>query len=480
MNIGRRIDGYWVDGTCERRERNSHCPAWAGSEARVIGILILLGWSIAFARSFFDALAFLSLVSLGCAAFGLRNPRIGFIGIGMWSALDGLTRVYILTGGLLRYNTFNYFLLAVAAMRIKRLVQKRSLSLRLSLFMLGLLLVELAWSRDVALGVLHCLCLASFLGMTAYADAVSGDRTAWLEMATLTSLTTAVGGIVFLIQKDSLPYINPNAYSFFPITGLMVVSAVSPIARGLKGWLSLSTLCALANAGLTFLTASRGGMLLAAVCLSAFIVRLPRLRHRVLAVVSGVAIVAILLVSFQSERDFAETRLDKSMEGDRNLSTRTSGRSDLAWMGWEMFYRHPLGIGTGSFAASYATMSVVYDVQFVGARNGGALCVDRASGGERSLLLVLFCWPRILGLIWLPGVEDSQARVAFGSGCWRPCFLAAAFVSTRISGKMPVASRRHQHGFAGRCRDRARGARRPCFAPPPRPEAGMREAAELR
>jgi O-antigen ligase len=69
---------------------------------------------------------------------------------------------------------------------------------------------------------------------------------------------------------------------------------------------------------------------------------------------AAASLVAILaagwLTSFVSDRAAAATaRLTKLFDEDRSLANRTSGRSDLARIGWEIFEDHPLGIGTGEF-----------------------------------------------------------------------------------------------------------------------------------
>ena len=74
-------------------------------------ILAILTWAASFVIGFENALTILVLVGFAAAVVGLRSPAIGLLGIGMLATLDALTRVFLLSGGLLRWNTLNYWLL---------------------------------------------------------------------------------------------------------------------------------------------------------------------------------------------------------------------------------------------------------------------------------------------------------------------------------------------------------------------------------
>jgi hypothetical protein len=215
-----------------------------------------------------------------------------------------------------------------------------------------------------------------------------------LAAAFLTSLLTAVGGLVFLLMKSSLTYINPNAYCFFPLAGLFVVCAVLPLIRGQQGWLMALIPLALTNAGWTALTASRGAMLIAMFCLLTLLWTLPRMSHRILAITVGCAVGVILLSQFSEEREYSRERLDKTLEAG-DISARTSGRSDLAVMGWRMFLAHPLGVGTGSFGETYAELTI---------RSGGAFHAGHAMAAHSA-------WIKTLAENGLAGISALGALV---------------------------------------------------------------------
>ena len=68
--------------------------------------------------------AFVALTAIGLAAtvVGAIRPVIGLYGITMVCLLDAISRVYVFTGGVLRYNTLNYWLLCALVLFATTLV----------------------------------------------------------------------------------------------------------------------------------------------------------------------------------------------------------------------------------------------------------------------------------------------------------------------------------------------------------------------
>lgn len=339
-------------------------------------LIVLLGWAVALGAGF--SLGLTLLTSLGALAVlvGVWKPNLGFLGVSVMCALDGLSRNYLLTGGLLRWNTFSYLLALALLLKGGWLFRCRWLPVRSATVLLVILLVYLPISNDIPVGISHIVGFASVFGLIHYARRGFLDTARFCEAAFVTAFLTAAGGLVFLLRKNELAYINPNAYSFFPLTGLFAVSSVAPLLRLQTKWLLGMVLLAVTNAGLVYLTGSRGGFLLAVACLLCLVAALPSMRQRLALVGAGALIGAGLLLKFEAEREYVTHRLDKSFDSaEYGVTSRTSGRSDLVLVGWKIFLDHPLGVGTGSFANEYAVASVREGASFgVGVAKAAHAC----------------------------------------------------------------------------------------------------------
>ena len=79
--------------------------------------------------------------------------------------------------------------------------------------------------------------------------------------------------------------------------------------------------------------------------------------RRVLYLTGGMLLGCGLAVHFADRLEYVQHRLDKSIDTEYSLASRTSGRSDLAIGGWRMFLANPIkGVGTGGFAVSWARL----------------------------------------------------------------------------------------------------------------------------
>jgi len=119
----------------------------------------------------------------------------------------------------------------------------------------------------------------------------------------------------------------------------------------------------------------------------------------------------------------------------RPLANRTSGRSDLARVGWQIFRANPLGVGTGAFSA-------------VAARYGFTEGIAVFHGGRKEMQ-AHSAWVKTLAENGLPGMLAFGAFVAsFAVAGWRrresgvfPLALLAtlvltlAFLSTEFQAK---------------------------------------------
>src|SRR5208282_718550 len=136
-------------------ERPGRRQLQAASATRLLVVAILLVWLVSLGVGFETGLALHAIVGLVAAVIGLRLPLLGFLGTSMLCTLDAATRVYLLGGGFLRWNTFNYFLLVVMLLGAPVLLRRKDPHTRLLLALLGFLLVELLFTADLLAGSLH-------------------------------------------------------------------------------------------------------------------------------------------------------------------------------------------------------------------------------------------------------------------------------------------------------------------------------------
>jgi O-antigen ligase len=362
----------------------------------------------------------------------LIDPFIGLLGVGTLCALDPLTRVFLLSGGLLRWNTFNYWLLLVVVVSPKLLLFRPALPVRILWLIAGLLIVQLFPSSDRLNGLQHIIGLLSFLGLYAYFYRAQRRMESWPVFALVIGLQGIIGGAVYEVLKSSLVYINPNAYVHFPLCALVTVSIAFPMAHGRRWvqWLLLGT--AVLNGALVFLTASRGGMLLGIACAVYLGISLRRSVHRLVLIALAVAIVPLVVFLRPGEVEYAMQRVSKLGDSERTLSNRTSGRSEIVEVGWRIFLQNPLGIGTGEFSYAYARSG---ESGLAGLRqkqaHSGWIKTLAENGVPGVILLSLFVCS--FAYIGLRGRNSSTVYLGF----FLSFGLAVTFLATEFQGKTP-------------------------------------------
>lgn len=226
-----------------------------------LAVLSVVCWGAGLVVGFRSALAALMIVALLAAMFGIFRPVLGLLGIAMLSTLDSPARALLLTGGLWRWNTINYWLLLVIVLFVPLILRSRDVHTRLLQLLLGVLVAGLIISSNLAFGAQHVLSLVAGLGILVYFRRAHGHQTALYWLGVVCGLLSAVGSGVYMLQRGALPYINPNSFAFFPLTGLFAIClGFGDVSRAGRGYLTLSTLAAV-NLCSVFLTGSRGAML---------------------------------------------------------------------------------------------------------------------------------------------------------------------------------------------------------------------------
>lgn len=403
---------------------------------RITAVSILI-WLISAAIGFEAGLTALTVLGFVAAIIGVYRPVLGAIGIALLCTLDAPSRVLLLTGGILRWNTFNYWLLISLALNAGLVLRMRGLSLRLVQCLALLLVLQLFMSPAVENGVQNVLPLVTAMALMAYAWRIAHNREAWFWAAVVSGMVAAVGTPIFYLQRSQLPYVNPNAYAYFPLTA--VFSAMLAFAAGAATGRRQTFLAALSalNLAWVFLTGSRGGLAVGLCCVLFLFLSMRGVGRRMTAL-AAIATAALVVSLEFSELEFASShRFSKMADNTETMSARTSGRSELGAAGWYIFKEHPLGIGTGGFSAAWAEVSRRGDVPGLSGWHRGV------ETQAHSAWIKTLAENGIIGGLLLAGFVASFAicglrqrdRLRRRFGLMVSVVIAVAFLSTEFQNK---------------------------------------------
>lgn len=322
--------------------------------------LAVVAWTLGLVLGFEVGLTVLVVAGFASAIAGLHIRALGLIGVATLCTIDAVTRVYLMTGGLLRWNTFNYFLLIVMIIALPTWIRRRDPHTRLMQAFLAVLLVWFIISPDWLRGAQHTLNALTMFGLLVYFVRASDDENAWYWMAVACGAVAGLGGMVFFLQRSELTYIDRNALSHFPMTAMFTAAMGFRFARRIPfGQLTLALLSA-TNFAWAFLTTSRGGTLIACCCLLYILSEMRGVGRR-LVIVSAAAVVTLTVMNqFPEYRERTIERVYRLFDSSYSITKRTSGRADLALAGWYMFQSKPIGVGTGGFARHWAEYSLTH------------------------------------------------------------------------------------------------------------------------
>lgn len=391
-------------------------------------------WGASFVVGFEPTLAALMALALLAAVFGIFRPVLGLLGIGMLCTLDAPARVFLLTGGLWRWNTINYWLLLVIVLFLPLILSCRDVHTRLLQLLLGLLVAGLVISSNLVFGAQHVIGLVAALGILVYLRRAQGHRAALYWLGFVCGLLSAVGSAVYMVHRVSLPYINPNVFAAFPLAGTFAICLALRDATAMgRGHVLLSALAA-ANLASVFLTGSRGAMLIGTCCALFIVLTLPRLQIKTVSLAVAGLVTLGLLTQFTELQTVATHRVGNLIDAGRSMSDRTSGRYDLVLGAVHLFENQPLGVGTGGFADAWQDLTLRSD--FTDFRQGRPEQAHSA-------------WTKTLAENGLPGVAllaayvfsfalvglRSRRREARALGLLTTAALSVAFVSTEFQSK---------------------------------------------
>jgi hypothetical protein len=325
-------------------------------------LLTVAAWASGVAIGFQSALAILTAIGFAAAIWGLRQPPLGLLGISLLCTLDAVTRHLLMTGGLLRWNTLNYWLVLVSLLHVGFVRRANDQQSLLAKIFIAFLALQLLGSADVNLGIQHLLGIVPIFGLLTYFVRGSDDDRIWFWIAMVNGLAGALGGLLFNLQRESLPQLNHNAWGFFPLTAIFAVSLSVPFfaTRSLRAF--MAGLVAAVNLCWVFLSGSRGDLFIGAVCILFVTFTLRSAPVRTGFVALTLVVGSFVMSSFGDMRERAVFRLEKLVDSEESAESRTSGRSDLLIGGWHIFTEHPFGVGTGAFNATWAGLGYVEGV----------------------------------------------------------------------------------------------------------------------
>jgi hypothetical protein len=403
-----------------------------------LGLLaaILLIWAYALRVDFEQGVMALGALGLLLAFVGLWFPVVGILGAGLICTIDPVMRAFVLTGGLLRWNSFNYLLLFAMVVFWRRLLRWSDPSVRWLALFIVVLTAGLVLSTDPLQGAQHIFGACSFFGLLLYCERAGTAAETWTWTAVVGGVTGAVGGLVFFLQDQVIQEaINPNAWAYFPLTALVLQClALSRRGVGERGRTAFLVLAAI-NAGWIFLSGSRGTSLTAFVCLVFCLARSRKLWTLAGFAVAMVVVGSLTADAFEERQERSIFRLAKLFDPAYSLSGRTSGRSDLARAGWYLFLEHPLtGVGTGSFAAQWFKLGDVRGLS----KYGWGREAQAHSGWVKTIAesgvpgIVLLC-----GFVLSFALVGWRQRAAgdFSLGLLVTVALSVAFLSTEFQNK---------------------------------------------
>lgn len=388
-----------------RRRPTTALPPSAPTRRHAVHWLValVLGiWAASFVAGFETSLIVLTGVGYVLAVLGVRWPAAGVLGVSMLCTLDALTRSYLLTGGLLRWHTFNYFLLGAFVLFSPSLGRLRGAPLTFISALTALLALEITMSGQFALGAHHLLNIVCLYGLLVFFARARMDPTLWRWIAIVNGTLAAAGGLVYYIQDP--PGMNPNAWAWFPLTAILSIGLAASVEERPHLGLLLPLL-AFVNLVWVLLSASRSDLLIGLVATSLLVTFNQGLWRRALYALLGVILVVALASQFVSLTEHAIHRVGKLTRTDVSLRGRTSGRSDLALGAWYIFKDNPLGVGTGGFEEAWVSL---------GNREG-------LSGFKRGLAIGAHsAWAKTLAENGLPGFVLLVAFVgSFAVVGWR-------------------------------------------------------------
>jgi O-antigen ligase len=334
------------------------------SSAAIWGIVMIIAtsivWLSGFQIGYEAALGIQMILCLVFSVIGLFIPSLGLLAMSTLAGLDAVASQLVLTGGLLRYNSLNYWFIITILLFIPLVLRLKDINSRTIQIFLLLITLELSFSLDLNAGIQDVLNIVATFGMVVYFARAFRDKLSFYWLGVVNGVFAALGGLIFVLQIDQLPYVNPNNWTFFHLTAIFAICISYPYAQKLNKSKLILIVLALINAAWIFLSGSRGSLLITLLCIGYLFLVTRSFTWRSVMVTLAVLITLWVSSQFLEQQSYTISRIQLLFDPNQTESRRTSKRSDLLQAGIEIFKNNPLGIGTGSFreesnATSYIT-----------------------------------------------------------------------------------------------------------------------------
>lgn len=379
-------------------------------------------------------LMLLAALGVAGALAGLRRRPLGLLSVGVLCTLDPMVRLMLRSGGLLRFNTLNYFLLLALLLNARVLLRWRNGQIRLLVVLIVTLTLGLLFSSGREGGVQHVFNLVSSLGLLVYIRRAGSKPQNWYWLGIVSGLAAVCFGVLFFLQREDVDYVNPNAWVYMPLTGLFAVCLAAAAGRPRRWGAVALALLAVANAMWVILSGSRGGMLVALVCLAFLAVTLKGGAVRAAALAAGAVAVIAMATFFLNDTLYTLEKVDTLFDSSKSSSKRTDGHLDLAIGGWYVFRDHPLGVGTGGFAPTWSELGSRANVPMF--RYGREMQAHSAwvkTLAENGVLGFLCLAAYVTSFAWIGWRSGRAAALRFG--IFVTVAMAVAFLASEFAAK---------------------------------------------
>jgi O-antigen ligase len=319
-------------------------------------------WGSGIVIGFQNALAVMTAIGFAAAIWGVRQPELGLIGVSILCTLDAVMRALLMSGGLLRWNTLNYWLILVSLLFFRFVQRTNDWHSFWAKLLILFLAAELLISPDVDLGIQHLLGLVPLFGLLTYFVRGDTDDRVWMWIALVNGASGALGGLIYNVQRDSVAALNTNAWGFFPLTAIFAVGLSFPFFSSRPYVALFAGLLAVVNLCWVFLSGSRGDLLMGTACILFMLATMRHVPARAAFVALTLVLAGTILGAFPELQERSLFRIEKLMDPEESAEGRTSGRSDLLVGGWYIFTQNPFGVGTGAFATTWAGLGYVEGV----------------------------------------------------------------------------------------------------------------------
>jgi hypothetical protein len=398
----------------------------------LIGTIIIV-WTLSIGVGYEFGVTILTLLAFGATMLGLFHPRLGLLGVGMMVALDPMTRVFMATGGLWRWNTFNYWLLLMMALSVPLLLRLRDIHTRLLQLFIVLLAVGLLVTPSLTSGVQHTLGIVSLFGLLIYFARAGHDKAIWFWLGLVNGVLASVGSLAYYIQKDSVQYIDHNAWAYFPLTAIYSIAMAMPFTRQSPQRQLGLVMLAFVNYGWIFLSGSRSNLILGTVCIIFLVIAMRGVLNRLIIIGMAVSLALMVPIFFSDLVDNTLERIEKLFNENTTAADRTNGRAVLILGGWYMFQDYPLGQGTGSFKTAWSQLDLRDGLGFrIGdefSSHSGWIRTLVENGFQGFIVLAAFVWSyAYMGL-------RQRDRVLMMLGLLTSVCMSLTFFATEFQNK---------------------------------------------